>query len=193
MEAAPARIQCPKWGKEWVGEGEQIQFDAKGFPGSGLDMHTASSYLTRFHMAQQCDPSGNGRGEWGGYIKCSQFCKVVSVGALMRYAPGELVFDWGAGCGHALGWLRRVFGVATTGHEFLEELGAKAVQHAGAGAMCSGDGADLSHLPDEYVGHVVSNAAVYHLDPVYQINLVINHLLRILKPGGLALDRLAGH
>ena len=133
-----------------------------------------SVYLERFNKrwSQQCDPTGMGMGEWGLFSKCTQFCKVISVGALMQYLPGELVFDWGAGCGHALGWLRRAFGVAATGHEFHGVVGAKAVQHAGAEAMCDGDGADLSHLPDEYVDHVISNGAVYHLSESLQVRLI---------------------
>ena len=141
---------------------------------AGGDDEHLSVYLKRFNKrwSQQCDPAGIGMGEWGLFCKCAQFCKVISVGVLMRYLPGELVFDWGAGCGHALGWLRRAFGVATTGHEFHGVVGAKAVQHAGAQAMCDGDGADLSHLPDEYVDHVISNSAVYHLSETLQVRLI---------------------
>ena len=73
------------------------------------------------------------------YVKCASFCKALSVGVLMRYKPGEVVYDWGAGtdsamfvsanacytnagCGHALGWLRRAFGVSTAGHEYHKQV-----------------------------------------------------------------------
>jgi hypothetical protein len=53
-------------------------------------------------------------GVWCCSNLCEGFCKIVSVATLLVYRQGDVVFDWGAGCGHMLGWLERTFGVIGT-------------------------------------------------------------------------------
>ena len=56
------------------------------------------------------------------------------------------------------------------------------------GSFCGGDASRLGFIPDESVNHIVSNAAIYHLDTIEdQCKLVTDHLIRILKPGGSSL------
>ena len=94
------------------------------------------------------------------------------------------MFDWGTGCGHALAWTERIFGVRTTGHELVAANAKEARRFTGVEKLCTSDGSDLSHLPDAYVDHVISNAAIIHLAERKQCALVVNDLLRILRPGG---------
>ena len=51
-------------------------------------------------------------GVWCCPILCESFCKVATMGLLAGFREGEKVFDWGAGCGHTLSWLQRMFGEA---------------------------------------------------------------------------------
>ena len=150
-----------------------------------------ASYESR---GQRCtsgsDMEGNTRGDaqergmWWMDVRCATLCKYASVGLMMGYAPGETVFDWGLGCGTAVGWLERIFSVRTTGHELVRSSARVAENVTGATKVCWGDGSTLAHIPDASVDHVTSNAAVYHLRGATQCSLVLDHLLRILRPGG---------
>ena len=147
------------------------------------------SYETR---GTHCEAGGNAnergsaqeRGMWWGDVRCATLCKYLSVGLLLGYAPGEVVYDWGLGCGFAVGWLERLFAVRTTGHELSQAAAASAARRTGAANVCWGDGTALAHVPDASVDHVTANAAVYHLRPEAQCALVLEHFLRILRPGG---------
>ena len=123
-------------------------------------------------------------GVWCCSTLCESFCKIASVATLLGYRSGDVVFDWGAGCGHMLGWLERTFGVMSTGHEYHAALHEYAYRHTHAAKLCSGDGKTLAHLPDAYVDHIVSNAALYHLAPKDQCKIMLGDFLRILRPGG---------
>ena len=50
--------------------------------------------------------------------------------------------------------------------------------------VCHGDGSSLDHVPANSVDHVISNAAVYHLEMEVQCTLMLEHFLRIVRPGG---------
>ena len=138
-----------------------------------------ASYKTRAH---RCATSS--KGMWWGDIRCPQFCKTVAIGALMAYMPTETVFDWGAGCGWGLSWLEDAYGVATTGHELFKSGVENIERFTSAKNVCHGDGARLDHVPDNAVDHVIANAAVYHLLPSQQCQLMRDHFLRIVRRGG---------
>ena len=140
------------------------------------------SYQTRPEQGQ-CEKT---QGIFANSVTCSQFCKAAGVGLLFDYAPGEVVFDWGFGCGHMLAWLQRLFGVRPAGHELSAAAARSAVRHTtNAETLCSGaSGTNLSHIPDASIDHVVSNAAVCHLPPDMVCSLMLDHFLRMVKPGG---------
>jgi len=140
-----------------------------------------ASYQERYSAGAGCLTLNS---VWGNEILCEQFCKVAAIGTLLTYSESELVFDWGAGCGHALGWLERCFGSRTTGHELHGELLQSAAKYTSATQLCHGNGATLQHLPDSHLDHIISNAALYHLSPPEQCKLIVQDFLRILRPGG---------
>lgn len=55
------------------------------------------------------------------------FSKVlITVAHWLRFRPGELVFDWGSGCGHKLSWAKMLFDVDGLGVEIQDgSLGSR--------------------------------------------------------------------
>ena len=91
----------------------------------------------------------------------------------------------GAGLRHR-GWLA---GTNIFGAHYRPRVGAilgsrRRERHRRATKVCWGDGSTLAHIPDASVDHVTSNAAVHHLRGATQCSLVLDYLLRILRPGG---------
>ena len=90
-----------------------------------------SSYYTRSKHCE--DPMLATRALFGkDAVTCAQFCKAVGVSLLFDYSPGEVVFDWGFGCGH----------------ELMSAAASSAARHVrNAEALCAGsDGAVCDHV-----------------------------------------------
>lgn len=98
--------------------------------------------------------------------------------------PGDLVLDWGSGCGHKLSWANRLFGVEGLGVELVKATAAWARRHS-AGTHCHADGRDLSWIPSGSFDAVISFAALYHLHGREQCD-VVGQLVEKLRPGGRA-------
>ena len=92
--------------------------------------------------------SAQERGMWWPDVRRATLCKYMSVGPLLGYAPGEVVYDWGLGCGFAVGWLERIFAARTTGHELSRAPTDSAVRLTGAANVCDvcGRGDEIEFL-----------------------------------------------
>jgi len=111
-------------------------------------------------------------------------CVIITVGNLLGFRPGNLVLDWGSGCGHKLSWAKMLFDVNGLGLDV--EAGAVdwARSHS-AGKFCHADGRDLKWIPDGMFDFVISYAALYHLSVDEQCNTGIQ-LVEKLRIGGRA-------
>eukprot|EP00435_Cladocopium_sp_Y103_P033664 s1811_g8.t1 len=71
----------------------------------------------------QCQDS---RGMWHQAMSDVHKCVLISVGHWLRFRPGELVLDWGSGCGHKLSWAKMLFDVDGIGVEIQVGCSLKA-------------------------------------------------------------------
>mmetsp|Transcript_66420 Transcript_66420/g.209994 ORF Transcript_66420/g.209994 Transcript_66420/m.209994 type:complete len:347 (-) Transcript_66420:159-1199(-) len=99
--------------------------------------------------------------------------------------PGDLVLDWGSGCGHKLGWGLQLFGVRGLGVE-LNKASAAWANKQGLGRSCSADGRDLRWVPDGSLDAVISFAAIYHIHGHEQCD-TLGQLVQKLRPKRRAL------
>ncbi|CAK8993765.1 Kynurenine 3-monooxygenase (Kynurenine 3-hydroxylase) [Durusdinium trenchii] len=159
------RIQCPAFEELKVEEGlgRKIQ-----------------KYQDRANQLQ-CQDS---RGMWHEAMSDIHKCVLITVGHWLRFRPGELVLDWGSGCGHKLSWAKMLFDVEGVGVE-IQEPAVRWAQSHSAGMFCHGDGRNLSWLPELTFDHVISYASIYHLEKHDQCSVGIQ-LVRKLKIGGRA-------
>jgi len=89
-------------------------------------------------------------------------CVLVSIGQLLGFRPGQLVLDWGSGCGHKLSWAKMLFDVDGIGVDIQAAAVSWAQVHS-AGRFCHADGRDLRWVPDGMFDFAISYAAIYHL------------------------------
>lgn len=131
--------------------------------------------------AHQCQSS---KGMWREAMSDVHKCVLITVAHIMDFRPGQLVLDWGSGCGHKLSWAKQLFGVDGVGLDVEGKAVQWAQQHS-AGIFCHADGRNLEWLPAEAFDHVISYAALYHLPKTDQCHAGIQ-LLRKLRVGGKA-------
>eukprot|EP00408_Alexandrium_pacificum_P017176 CAMPEP_0171197550 /NCGR_PEP_ID=MMETSP0790-20130122/22470_1 /TAXON_ID=2925 /ORGANISM="Alexandrium catenella, Strain OF101" /LENGTH=184 /DNA_ID=CAMNT_0011662797 /DNA_START=1 /DNA_END=553 /DNA_ORIENTATION=- len=106
----------------------------------------------------------------------------------MGFAPGDIVLDWGAGCGHGLAWIAAELGILGIAIDMLAVNTVWATQHTPVVAsVASGDYTQaFSLLPDASIDHVISNGVVINLRPMHQCRMLHDQVLRVLRPGGTA-------
>eukprot|EP00929_Paragymnodinium_shiwhaense_P096721 TRINITY_DN58414_c0_g1_i2.p1 TRINITY_DN58414_c0_g1~~TRINITY_DN58414_c0_g1_i2.p1 ORF type:complete len:446 (+),score=78.68 TRINITY_DN58414_c0_g1_i2:102-1439(+) len=124
------------------------------------------------------------QGMWRQEMNDMHKCVLISVGQLMDFRPGQLVLDWGSGCGHKLSWAKMFFDVDGLGVELVDSAVAWAKEHS-LGHFCQADGRNLSWVPDGVFDHVFSYAAIYHLPNDEQCSVGIQ-LVQKLRIGGKA-------
>lgn len=136
-------------------------------------------YNDRVQGKHQCETS---KGMWGNPFNSR--CAVVTAGIMGQYQRGQVVLDFGAGCGHQATFMTQVFGVHVVGID----INAAAIQWAtdhSIGEFHQTNGQDLSWIPDETFDHMYSFASVYYI-PLEEVCFFSNEIIRILKPGGTA-------
>lgn len=131
--------------------------------------------------ALQCQ---SGAGMWRRQMGEVHKCVLISIAHLLDFRPGNLVLDWGSGCGHKLSWAKQLFDVDGLGVDVEGDAVAWARDHS-VGAFCHADGRDLTWIPDGIFDKVISYAAIYHLSREDQCSTGIQ-LVRKLRIGGRA-------
>eukprot|EP00931_Biecheleriopsis_adriatica_P103453 TRINITY_DN78286_c0_g1_i1.p1 TRINITY_DN78286_c0_g1~~TRINITY_DN78286_c0_g1_i1.p1 ORF type:complete len:508 (+),score=109.51 TRINITY_DN78286_c0_g1_i1:104-1627(+) len=124
------------------------------------------------------------RGLWGTSWQDSQKCVVLVVAELLGFRPGQLLLDWGSGCGHTLSWAKAYYDVDGLGIEATASAVTWA-SHFSLGKHCAIDGRKMGWIPDGMFDHVFSYAALTHLEVQEQCQ-VARQLVRKLRPGGKA-------
>lgn len=125
------------------------------------------------------------KGMWREGMSVQHKCVLVTVAHILGFRPGQLVLDWGSGCGHKLGWAKMLFDVEGMGLELQPAAVAWARRHGPGGHFCAVDGRDLRWIPDETFDHVISFAAIYHLNAADQCHVGLQ-LAAKLRVGGRA-------
>ncbi|CAE8733072.1 unnamed protein product [Polarella glacialis] len=152
---------------------------------SGLSIDQAlSAKIQKYNQRAEGMQCQDSRGMWNDEMSDLHKCILVTVGHLMNFRPGQLVLDWGSGCGHKLSWAKMLFDVNGLGLDIMGPAVAWAKDHS-AGKFCHADGRDLSWVPDNMFDHVISYAAIYHLAKEDQCHAGIQ-LVKKLKIGGRA-------
>lgn len=102
----------------------------------------------------------------------------------LKLPPRAAVLDWGAGCGHKLTWAAQLYDVDGLGIDIVTENIAWARTHS-IGHFCESDGRFLAWLPDKYFDAVISYAALMHLEPEDQCDVVIDLVSKVRIGGQL--------
>ena len=129
--------------------------------------------------AQQC----GGIGSWAIDERPKFKCHVKVIGSLLKMHPGDLVLDWGAGCGYHAYWFSKFYGVDVFAIDATETSAEWARQHVQLVDYCVVDGLDLDWLPSHSFNHVIAYAALYHFSYAEQC-ATIQSFIRLLLPGG---------
>eukprot|EP00928_Gymnodinium_smaydae_P067209 TRINITY_DN50151_c0_g1_i1.p1 TRINITY_DN50151_c0_g1~~TRINITY_DN50151_c0_g1_i1.p1 ORF type:complete len:479 (+),score=93.60 TRINITY_DN50151_c0_g1_i1:2-1438(+) len=137
-------------------------------------------YTDRADSLQCQDP----RGMWRQEMSDAHKCVLLTVAHMMDFRPGQLVLDWGSGCGHKLSWAKMLFDVDGLGVELVDSAVSWTRTHSW-GHFCQGDGRYLSWIPDGVFDHVISYAAIYHLSKPDQCSTGLQ-LIQKLRVGGKA-------
>lgn len=109
-------------------------------------------------------------------------CILTVILERLRLPPGAMVLDWGTGCGHKLTWAAQLYDIDGLGVDIVADSIQWAQAHS-IGRYCEVDGRFLGWLPDDYFDAVISYAALMHLEPNDQCN-VVAELVGKVRVGG---------
>ena len=141
---------------------------------------------------------------WSADTRGPLSCVLWKIGVMFGLDERSSVLEWGSGCGHNLAFLKAKFRVGWgVGVELSETAHDYAVRTYGAppssqppprgeGAtteepepllFCRQNGVDLANFPSDTFELVYSYAALYHLDPTAQCD-VLHQMVRLTKVQG---------
>ena len=87
--------------------------------------------------------------------------------------PGDIILDWGSGCGHQGAWLEANYAVHIFGVDITQAVVDWANKNT-FGTYCTADGTNLSFVEDRFFDGVFSCATLYHL-PLAELRAVHGH------------------
>ena len=122
-------------------------------------------------------------GAWGADMQDALKCVFIVIAEKFSFRPGELLLDWGSGCGFTLSWAKAYYDVDVLGID-VTPAAAWAAKYS-LGLSCVADGRELDWVPNDLFDYVFSYAALLHLDSDEQC-AVAHQLVRKLRPGGRA-------
>jgi len=161
----------------------------QGMPnGAGTGDHAnPKKYLDKFegrNATTLCEGTNNGM--WQGNVKSVINRKYAEISRLFALDAGpHIVFDFGGGCGTQLELLKaRNPDIFTSGCDYVPDAVQYALRTKKADKMCAGDCGDLSYIPDGSIDFVLSNAVLYHWDHAKILDILKNHILRVLRVHG---------
>ena len=146
------------------------------------DAGLANTGLSKYALRGR-SKCGTAAGLWMFPHVASLSCIVRVVGERLSLRRGQLVLDWGSGCGHMLVGLAQLYGVRGLGLDITDSAVAWASRHAPAGRFCAADGRSMAFLPADTFDAVVSYAALYHLPYPAQCE-TLKEMLRVTRVGG---------
>eukprot|EP00758_Cryptobia_borreli_P003804 Tbor_TRINITY_DN3994_c0_g1::TRINITY_DN3994_c0_g1_i2::g.815::m.815 len=107
------------------------------------------------------------------------------IGNLIHAKKGQVLFDWGSGCGHQLEFMYSKFGARGLGIDVSTKTVAYAIKNTtNVNRFCVADGSKLDWIPDNTFDGSYSFGSILH---VYNTDIfcsVLNQLVRITKVGG---------
>eukprot|EP00440_Ansanella_granifera_P070056 gb/GFBE01076004.1/.p1 GENE.gb/GFBE01076004.1/~~gb/GFBE01076004.1/.p1 ORF type:complete len:534 (+),score=98.99 gb/GFBE01076004.1/:1-1602(+) len=172
-EGRPA-VDSPTSEGYWVDEEEQDEDMEVS------DAHNMEKYKRRVAEGG-CQSE---KGLWGTSWQDSHKCVVEVVAERLGFRPGQLLLDWGSGCGHTLSWAKAYYDVDGIGIEATPSAASWASRFS-MGKHCAIDGRQLGWVPDGLFDYVFSYAAITHLEMEEQC-FVARQLVQKLRPGGKA-------
>lgn len=145
--------------------------------------HEAMVKYTRY-VGQYC----NATGLLQMHVDLSTYLRFLdTVARIVKLKQGDFIFDWGSGCGTMLNYYGMTHGTTGVGIDVTEAAVVHARAHArGEQLFCHMDGSDLRTFPTEAFDAVVSWATLYHVRRTLVQCEIVHHLVRMLKPGGVA-------
>ena len=157
---------------------EELQIPLKHLP-RGKKTSVGQKYDRRAH---NCASSG----VWH-KVSIDDHKAILSViGKTIDAKPGDVVFDWGCGCGHQLEFMYQQFGARGLGIDVSNLTIAYAINGTvPANRFCVADGTRLDWIPDNHFDKAFSFGSIYHVYDKKKFCSVLRQLVRIVKPGGL--------
>eukprot|EP00933_Yihiella_yeosuensis_P029848 TRINITY_DN23503_c3_g1_i2.p1 TRINITY_DN23503_c3_g1~~TRINITY_DN23503_c3_g1_i2.p1 ORF type:complete len:493 (-),score=88.21 TRINITY_DN23503_c3_g1_i2:63-1541(-) len=172
------QLQCPGSEGSSLQSGNEAEVVFR--EASDRDGHNMEKYQRRVAEGG-CQTA---KGLWGTSWQDSQKCTLMVVAERLGFRPGELVLDWGSGCGHWLTWAKAYYDVDGLGIE-ATAAAADWGNRFGFGLNCALDGRNLKWIPNGLFDYVFSYAALAHLENDERCD-VAHQLLMKLRPGGRA-------
>lgn len=106
---------------------------------------------------------------------------------MTRIKKNHHIFDWGCGCGTMLNYFHLKYNTTGIGIDITENAIQHARHHSQPGQQfCHMDGADMRRFPSNAFDAIVSWATLYHIRRTLVQCEVVHHMVRMLKPGGIA-------
>lgn len=106
---------------------------------------------------------------------------------MARIKKNHHIFDWGCGCGTMLNYFHLKYNTTGIGIDITENAIQHARHHSQPGQQfCHMDGADMRRFPSNSYDAIVSWATLYHIRRTLVQCEVVHHMVRMLKPGGIA-------
>lgn len=110
-----------------------------------------------------------------------------TVAKMARIKKGDVIFDWGSGCGTMLNYYHLKLNTTGVGIDITESAVKHAVAHAQPRQQfCYMDGSNLRMFPSESFDAIVSWATLYHIRRTLVQCDVVHQFIRMLKPGSIA-------
>lgn len=110
-----------------------------------------------------------------------------TIARVARIKQNDRVLDWGCGCGTMLNYLHLRYNTTGVGLDMTEGAIRFAWQHSQPQqTFCWMDGSDMTVFPSSHFDAIVSWGGVYHVRRTQVQCSIVTHMVRILKPGGVA-------
>eukprot|EP00928_Gymnodinium_smaydae_P065121 TRINITY_DN48302_c0_g1_i1.p1 TRINITY_DN48302_c0_g1~~TRINITY_DN48302_c0_g1_i1.p1 ORF type:complete len:546 (-),score=99.31 TRINITY_DN48302_c0_g1_i1:62-1699(-) len=186
-------LRCPSQ-EEQLAFARRREQAVAGGPGDGASQAWArrADYAVAKYTERAAGSAGGGgrpgRGceepasEWRFDLRIHHKCVLMTVLERLQPAPGARVLDWGTGCGHKLTWAAQLYDIEGVGIDIVGESIEWARRHA-IGTYCQLDGRYVEWLPDDHFDFVLSYAALTHLHPDDQCQ-VVTELVGKVRVGG---------
>ncbi|CAE7541247.1 unnamed protein product [Symbiodinium natans] len=172
-------LRCPNLINEsawWGWEDDTEGSEDEGNIGNMIDMK-------KYRIRASDGGCQSQRGTWSADVQDALKCVLVVIAERFSFRPGELLLEWGSGCGFAMSWAKAYYDVDSLGVDIMPAA-AWAAKYS-LGLSCVADGRKLQWIPNGLFDHVFSYGALRHLSFEEQCE-VAHQLVRKLRIGGRA-------